>query len=304
MPNASAPKDFQGLLLALQTYWADRGCALMQGYDLEVGAGTMNPATFLRVLGPEPWNVAYVEPSRRPADGRFGENPFRFQHYFQYQVVLKPAPENVLDLYWSSLEALGIDLRRHDMRLVEDDWEQPTLGAWGLGWEVWCDGMEITQWTYFQQLGGFDVELVPAEITYGLDRLGMVLQDKRTVFELEWAPGVSWEELFRENEREFSVYNFEAASTDVLARHFEDYETEARALLERDLPLPAYDQVLKASHTFNLLDARGAISVTERAAYIGRVRNLARAVAQMWLERQSPSDPDAASAEADAHAAV
>ena len=221
----------------------------------------------------------------RPSDGRYGENPFRFQHFYQYQVVLKPSPADVLDLYFASLERIGIDLKRHDVRLVEDDWEAPTLGAGGLGWEIWIDGMEITQFTYFQQLGGFDVELVPAEITYGLDRLGMVLQDKRTVFELEWAPGVTWEELLRENEREFSVYNFEAASTDVLARHFEDYETEARALLERDLPLPAYDQVLKASHTFNLLDARGAISVTERAAYIGRVRTLARRVAQLYVEK-------------------
>lgn len=297
-------RTYQDMLAGLESFWGDYGCVLLQPYHTEVGAGTMNPATFLRCLGAKPWKTGYVEPSMRPSDGRYGQNPFRFQHFYQYQVVLKPSPADVLDLYFASLERIGIDLRRHDLRLVEDDWEAPTLGAWGLGWEIWIDGMEITQFTYFQQLGGFDVDLVPAEITYGLDRLGMVLQNKRTVFELEWAPGVTWEELFRENEREFSVYNFEAASTELLARHFEDYETEARALLERDLPLPAYDQVLKASHTFNLLDARGALSVTERAAYIGRVRNLARAVAQMWLERQSSSDPDAAPAEADAHAAV
>ena len=297
-------RTYQDMLAGLESFWGEYGCVLLQPYHTEVGAGTMNPATFLRCLGPEPWKTGYVEPSMRPSDGRYGENPFRFQHFYQYQVVLKPSPADVLDLYFASLERIGIDLRRHDVRLVEDDWEAPTLGAWGLGWEIWIDGMEITQFTYFQQLGGFDVDLVPAEITYGLDRLGMVLQDKRTVFELEWAPGVTWEELFRENEREFSVYNFESASTELLTRHFEDYETEARALLERDLPLPAYDQVLKASHMFNLLDARGALSVTERAAHIGRVRNLARAVAQMWLERQSPSDPDAAPAEADAHAAV
>ncbi len=297
-------RTYQDMLAGLETFWGDYGCVRLQPYHTEVGAGTMNPATFLRCLGPTPWKAAYVEPSMRPSDGRYGENPFRFQHFYQYQVVLKPSPSDVLDVYFASLERIGIDLRKHDLRLVEDDWEAPTLGAWGLGWEIWIDGMEITQFTYFQQLGGFDVELVPAEITYGLDRLGMVLQNKRTVFELDWAPGVTWEELFRENEREFSVYNFEAASTEILARHFEDYESEARALLERDLPLPAYDQVLKASHAFNLLDARGALSVTERAAHIGRVRNLARTVARMWLERQGPSDPGAAPAEADAHAAV
>jgi glycyl-tRNA synthetase alpha chain len=278
--------NYQEMIIALERYWADCGCALMQPYHTEVAAGTMSPNTFLRCLGPKPWNVAYVEPSIRPLDGRYGENPFRFQHYFQYQVVLKPAPENVLDLYWSSLEALGIDLSRHDMRLVEDDWEQPTLGAWGLGWEVWCDGMEITQWTYFQQLGGFDVELVPAEMTYGLERLAMFLQGKRTAFELEWAPGVTWGEVYREAERQWSRYNFEEAPVDVLARRFDEYEAECRHLLERELPLPAYDLVLKCSHTFNLLDARGAISVTERAAYIGRVRNLARGVAQAYLGSQ------------------
>jgi len=269
--------------MALERYWADYGCVVMQPYHTELAAGTMNPATFLRCLGPKPWNVAYVEPVIRPLDGRYGENPFRFQHYFQYQVVLKPAPANVLDLYWASLEALGIDLQRHDMRLVEDDWEQPTLGAWGLGWEVWCDGMEITQWTYFQQLGGFDVELVPAEMTYGLERLAMFLQGKRTAFELEWAPGVTWGDVYLEAEREWSRYNFEEAPLDVLTRRFGEYEAECRHLLERRLTIPAYDLVLKCSHTFNLLDARGAISVTERAAYIGRVRRLARGVAEAYL---------------------
>ena len=277
-------RTYQDMLAGLESFWGDYGCVLLQPYHTEVGAGTMNPATFLRCLGPKPWKTGYVEPSIRPSDGRYGENPFRFQHFYQYQVVLKPSPADVLDLYFASLERIGIDLKRHDLRLVEDDWEAPTLGAGGLGWEIWIDGMEITQFTYFQQLGGFDVELVPAEITYGLDRLGMVLQNKRTVFELEWARGMTWEELFRENEREFSVYNFEAASTELLAHHFEDYEAEARALLARDLPLPAYDQVLKASHTFNVLDARGAISVTERARYIGRIRALSRLAALAYVE--------------------
>jgi glycyl-tRNA synthetase alpha chain len=282
-----ATPTFQDTIRALEGYWADYGCVLMQPYHTELAAGTMNPATFLRSLGPRPWKTAYVEPVIRPADGRYGKNPYRFQHYFQYQVVIKPAPEDVLDLYFASLEAIGIDLRRHDVRLVEDDWEQATLGAWGLGWEVWCDGMEITQWTYFQQLGGFDVELVPAEITYGLERLTMFLQDKRSAFDLEWVPGVTWGDVYWESEREWSAYNFELAPVDVLARRFGEHEAECRLLLERRLPLPAYDQVLKASHTFNLLDARGVLSVTERAAYIGRVRNLARAVAQAYLELEA-----------------
>src|SRR5213079_1265661 len=252
-------------------------------YHTEVAAGTMNPATFLRCLGPGPWKTAYVEPVIRPLDGRYRENPYRFQHYFQYQVILKPAPEDVLDRYFASLEAIGIDLQRHDVRLVEDDWEQPTLGAWGLGWEVGCDGMEITQWTYFQQLGGVDVELVPAEMTYGLERLAMFLQGKRSAFELEWAPGVTWGDVYRESEREWSIYNFEVAPVDVLMRRFEEYESECRHLLEQGLTIPAYDQVLKCSHTFNLLDARGAISGTERAAYIGRVLKLARGVAEAYL---------------------
>jgi len=283
MSDLAAP-TFQDTIRALESYWADYGCVLMQPYHTELAAGTMNPATFLRSLGPRPWKTAYVEPVIRPLDGRYGENPYRFQHYFQYQVVIKPAPADVLDLYFGSLEAIGIDLQRHDVRLVEDDWEQATLGAWGLGWEVWCDGMEITQWTYFQQLGGLDVELVPAEITYGLERLAMFLQNKRSAFELEWAPGVTYADVYRENEREWSAYNFELAPVDVLTRQFTDFEEECRLLLERQLPLPAYDQVLKCSHTLNLLDARGAVSATERAAYIGRVRNLARAVAQVYLE--------------------
>jgi glycyl-tRNA synthetase alpha chain len=278
---------YQDTIRALEGYWADYGCVLMQPYHTELAAGTMNPATFLRSLGPSPWKTAYVEPVIRPLDGRYGENPYRFQHYFQYQVVIKPAPADVLDLYFSSLEAIGIDLQRHDVRLVEDDWEQPTLGAWGLGWEVWCDGMEITQWTYFQQLGGFDVELVPAEITYGLERLAMFLQGKRSAFELEWAPGITWGEVYRESEREWSTYNFELAPVDVLTRRFGEHEQECRLLLERRLPLPAYDQVLKASHTFNLLDARGALSATERAAYIGRVRDLSREVARVYLELEA-----------------
>jgi glycyl-tRNA synthetase alpha chain len=280
-----SPPNYQEMIASLERYWADYGCVVMQPYHTELAAGTMNPATFLRSLGPAEWKTAYVEPVIRPTDGRYGENPFRFQHYFQYQVLLKPAPEDVLDLYFASLEALGIDTKKHDVRLVEDDWEQPTLGAWGLGWEVWCDGMEVTQFTYFQQVGGLEVELVPAEITYGLERLAMFLQGKRSALELEWAPGVRWGDVYRESEREWSVYNFEVAPVDILTSRFEEHETECRMLLDRELPLPAYDQVLKCSHTFNLLDARGAISVTERAAYIGRVRTLARKVAQLYVEK-------------------
>jgi len=280
-----SPPNYQEMIASLERYWADYGCVLMQPYHTELAAGTMNPATFLRSLGPDEWKTAYVEPVIRPTDGRYGENPFRFQHYFQYQVLLKPAPEDVLDLYFASLEALGIDTKRHDVRLVEDDWEQPTLGAWGLGWEVWCDGMEVTQFTYFQQVGGLEIELVPAEITYGLERLAMFLQGKRSALELEWAPGVRWGDVYRESEREWSVYNFEVAPVDILTSRFGEHETECRMLLDRELPLPAYDQVLKCSHTFNLLDARGAISVTERAAYIGRVRTLARKVAQLYVEK-------------------
>ncbi|HEY7004543.1 MAG TPA: glycine--tRNA ligase subunit alpha [Gaiellaceae bacterium] len=277
--------SYQEMIASLERYWAEYGCVLMQPYHTELAAGTMNPATFLRSLGPGEWKTAYVEPVIRPTDGRYGENPFRFQHYFQYQVLLKPAPEDVLDLYFASLEAVGIDTKMHDVRLVEDDWEQPTLGAWGLGWEVWCDGMEVTQFTYFQQVGGLEVEVVPAEITYGLERLAMFLQGKRSALELDWAPGVTWGDVYKESEREWSVYNFEAAPVEILTRRFEEHEAECLDLLDRELPLPAYDQVLKCSHTFNLLDARGAISVTERAAYIGRVRTLARRVAQLYVEK-------------------
>jgi tetrameric-type glycyl-tRNA synthetase alpha subunit len=288
--------NYQEMIRALEGYWAERGCVLMQPYHTEVGAGTFNPATVLRCLGPKPWRTAYVEPSIRPTDGRYAENPFRFQQFWQYQVVLKPAPEDVLDVYFASLEELGIDLTLHDIRLVEDDWEAPTLGGWGLGWEVWIDGMEITQWTYFQQMGGLDLELVPAEITYGLDRLAMVVQGKASVLDLEWAPGLSWGDIFRENERQWSRYNFEEAPVDVLMRHFEDYEAQCRRLLAQRLPLPAYDHVLKCSHAFNLLDARGAISVTERAAYIARVRNLAREVCKLYLELEAEAEADAVAA--------
>ena len=278
----SAP-SFQDLIARLQTYWSDHGCVVMQPYHTEVGAGTFNPATALRSLGPEPWKTAYVEPSIRPTDGRYGENPFRFQHYFQYQVLLKPAPSDVVDLYFASLKAIGIDLQQHDIRLVEDNWEGPTLGAWGLGWEVWLDGMEVTQFTYFQQFGGIDLDLIPAELTYGLERLAMFLQGKRTAFEIEWTSGVSWGDVYKENERQWSTYNFEVAPVDVLTRRFGEHEDECEALVESELPLPAYDQVLKCSHVFNLLDARGAISVTERAGYILRVRDLARRVAELHV---------------------
>jgi glycyl-tRNA synthetase alpha chain len=277
------------MIAGLERYWADYGCVIMQPYHTEVGAGTFNPATFLRCLGPQPWKTAYVEPCIRPTDGRYGENPFRFQHYFQYQVVLKPSPEDVLERYFASLEAVGIDLRQHDVRLVEDDWEGPTLGAWGLGWEVWVDGMEVTQFTYFQQLGGLELDLIPAEITYGLERLAMFLQGKQSAFDLEWAPGVTWGDVYRENEREWSTYNFEVAPVEVLMHRFGEHEAECRELVARGLPLPAYDQVLKCSHAFNLLDARGAISVTERAAYIARVRKLARAVAEQYVESLADS---------------
>ena len=278
-----AALNYQDMIRALEGYWADYGCVLMQPYHTELGAGTANPSTFLRCLGPQPWKAAYVEPVIRPTDGRYGENPFRFQHYFQYQVILKPAPSDVLDLYWGSLRAIGIELEKHDPRLVEDDWEQATMGAWGLGWEVWLDGLEVTQFTYFQQLGGLDLDLIPAEITYGLERLAMFLQGVDSALDLEWAPGVAWGDVYRESEREWSTYNFEEAPVDVLLRRFDEYEAEANHLVERDLPLPAYDQVLKCSHTLNLLDARGAVSPTERQAYILRVRTLARRVAHSYL---------------------
>lgn len=292
-PGPAAASSFQDLILTLQTYWARQGCLLLQPYDMEVGAGTSHPATTLRALGPEPWSVAYVQPSRRPKDGRYGENPNRLQHYYQFQVILKPSPANVLELYLGSLEALGISSKRHDIRFVEDDWENPTLGAWGLGWEVWCDGMEVTQFTYFQQVGGFDCSPVSAEITYGLERLAMYVQGKDNVYDLDFnGRGVKYGEVFHQAEREFSAYNFEHADTEQLFRRFADVEKECMALVEKGLALPAYDQCLKASHTFNLLDARGVISVTERAAYIGRVRTLAKACCTQWLKGRGhlPSD--------------
>ncbi len=273
---------FQQLILRLNEFWDRQGCVLLQPYDMEVGAGTFHTATFLRAIGPEPWNAAYVQPSRRPKDGRYGENPNRLQHYYQYQVVMKPSPADIQERYLASLAALGIDAGQHDIRFVEDDWESPTLGAWGLGWEVWLDGMEVTQFTYFQQVGGLDCKPVLGEITYGLERLAMYLQGKESVFDLVWTPGVSYGDVYHQNEMEQSRYNFELANTGMLFRHFEDYEREAKDLLVVQCVLPAYEMVIKASHTFNLLDARGAISVTERAAYIGRVRALARTVAQAY----------------------
>ncbi len=275
---------FQQIILKLQSYWADQGCALLQPYDMEVGAGTSHTATFLRALGPEPWKCAYVQPSRRPKDGRYGENPNRLQHYYQYQVVLKPAPSNILELYLGSLKALGFDLKKNDIRFVEDDWENPTLGAWGLGWEVWLNGMEVTQFTYFQQVGGIDCRPITGEITYGLERLAMYLQGVDNVYSLTWTDGLSYGDVYKQNEVEQSTYNFEHSDADFLFTAFTAHEKQAKYLMEQQLALPAYEQVLKGVHTFNLLDARGAISVTERAAYIGRLRNLARTVAQSYFE--------------------
>lgn len=277
--------SFQELILKLQKFWADYGCLIAQPYDIEKGAGTFNPHTFFRVLGPDPWKVAYVEPSRRPTDGRYGENPNRLQHYYQFQVILKPAPPDVQDVYLNSLRALGLKLEEHDVRFVEDDWESPTLGAWGLGWEVWLDGMEITQFTYFQQMGGIDLNPISAEITYGLERIAMYLQGVDNVFELIWAPGVKYGDVHRKTEVEFSVYNFEEADTSMLLNLFEMYEREAQRLLDKGLVLPAYDYTLKCSHTFNLLDARGVISVAERTNYIARVRRLANKCAKLYLEK-------------------
>ncbi len=284
---AEAPPNkpnFQSMILALQSFWAARGCVLLQPYDMEVGAGTFHPATTLRVLGPTPWKAAYVQPSRRPTDGRYGENPNRLQHYYQYQVVLKPSPADVQQLYLDSLRHLGIDPAMHDIRFVEDDWESPTLGAWGLGWEVWCDGMEVTQFTYFQQVGGIECAPVTAEITYGLERLAMFIQEVENVYDLDWnGAGVKYGDVFLRAEREYSAHNFEHANTQILLQHFKDAEGECMALLEQKLALPAYDQCIKASHLFNLLDARGVISVTERASYIGRVRALAKGCCEGWL---------------------
>ena len=276
--------SFQQLVLQLNAFWDRRGCVLLQPYDMEVGAGTFHTATFLRAIGPEPWNAAYVQPSRRPKDGRYGENPNRLQHYYQYQVVLKPSPEDIQDVYLESLKDLGIDPAQHDIRFVEDDWESPTLGAWGLGWEVWLDGMEITQFTYFQEVGSLPCKPVLGEITYGLERLALYLQDKQSVFDLVWVDGVKYGDVYHQNEVEQSRYNFELSNSEMLFRHFTEFESEAKRLMAAQCVLPAYEMVLKCSHAFNLLDARGAISVTERAAYIARVRALSRAVAQAYYE--------------------
>jgi glycyl-tRNA synthetase alpha chain len=286
----SPPITFQGLIQRLNTYWAEQGCVLIQPLDLEVGAGTFHPATFLRALGPEPWNAAYVQPSRRPTDGRYGENPNRLQRYYQYQVALKPNPDNIVELYFDSLKALGIDPQVHDLRLVEDNWESPTLGAWGLGWEVWLNGMEVTQFTYFQQAGGLECKPVLGEITYGLERLCMYLQNCDNVYDLVWTRGpqgvVTYGDVYHQNEVEQSAYNFEHANVDVLLRRFDECEAEALAIVEQGLPLPAYEQVCKASHCFNLLDARRAISVTERQRYILRVRRMSQAVAEAYYAQR------------------
>jgi glycyl-tRNA synthetase alpha chain len=294
--SSSSPSctTFQGLILALQAYWARHGCVLLQPYDMEVGAGTFHPATFLRAIGPEPWRTAYVQPSRRPTDGRYGENPNRLQHYYQFQVLLKPSPEDIQDLYLGSLRELGLDPLVHDIRFVEDNWESPTLGAWGLGWEVWLNGMEVTQFTYFQQVGGLDCRPVSGEITYGLERIAMYLQGVESVFDLTWTEGaqgaIRYGDVFHQNEVEMSAYNFEHANTAELFHWFDACEKDSQALIEANLPLPAYELLLKASHTFNLLDARSAISVTERQRYILRVRQLARAVAQAYYERRESLD--------------
>ena len=277
---------FQELILALQNYWANHGCILQQPYDTEKGAGTFHPATFLRALGPEPWNVAYVEPSRRPTDGRYGENPNRLQHYYQFQVLLKPSPMNIQELYLDSLKSFGIDPAKHDIRFVEDDWESPTLGAWGLGWEVWLDGMEITQFTYFQQCGGIDLKPIPGELTYGIERIAMYIQGVDNVYDLDWGGGLKYGDVHHQTEVEFSTYNFEEADTGMMLQLFDMYEKECIRLAERELVFPAYDYVLKCSHAFNMLDARGAISVTERAHYIGRVRNLSKMCAELYVAQR------------------
>ncbi|WP_022854008.1 glycine--tRNA ligase subunit alpha [Thermodesulfatator atlanticus] len=275
---------FQDVIKTLNKFWAEKGCLILQPYDMEVGAGTFHPATFLRSLGPEPWKAAYVQPSRRPTDGRYGENPNRLQHYYQYQVVIKPSPDNIQELYLQSLEAFGLDLRNHDVRFVEDDWESPTLGAWGLGWEVWLDGMEITQFTYFQQVGGFDCYPVTVEITYGLERLTMYLQGVDNVFELAWNEHVKYGEVHHRGEVEYSIYNFEAADVDMLRNLFDAWEKEGFRILDEGLALPGYDCCIKCSHIFNLLDARKALSVAERTTYIARVRALAKKSAEVWLK--------------------
>ncbi len=281
---------FQGLILALQTYWAEQGCVLQQPYDMEMGAGTFHPATFLRAIGPEAWSAAYVQPCRRPSDGRYGENPNRLQHYYQFQVVIKPSPLDIQELFLGSLEMLGIDPLIHDVRFVEDNWESPTLGAWGLGWEVWLNGMEVTQFTYFQQVGGLECKPVTGEITYGLERIAMYLQGIDSIYDLIWTDGplgkVTYGDVFHQNEVEMSTYNFEQAPVDALFEQFDFLESESKRFIELDLPLPAYEMMVKASHAFNLLDARHAISVTERARFIGRVRDLAREVARVYFDRR------------------
>jgi glycyl-tRNA synthetase alpha chain len=280
--------SFQDIIMSLQKFWGKNGCIILQPYDLEVGAGTFHPATTLRSLGPQPWKAAYVQPSRRPTDGRYGENPNRLQHYYQYQVIIKPSPKNIKQTYLKSLAAIGINVKNHDIRFVEDDWESPTLGASGLGWEVWCDGMEITQFTYFQQMTGLECKPVPVEITYGLERLCMFVQGKKNVYDLDWnSEGVKYKEVFLQAEKEFSAYNFEFANTESLLKNFENTEIECKSLLEKKLSLPAYDQCLKASHIFNLLDARGVIGVAERTGYITRIRDLAKGCGAVWLSSQS-----------------
>ncbi len=292
MSTPAKPQCFQELILTLQDYWARQGCLILQPYDMEMGAGTFHTATTLRALGPRPWNAAYVQPSRRPSDGRYGENPMRMQHYYQFQVIMKPSPADFQELYLGSLAVIGIDATLHDIRFVEDDWESPTLGAWGLGWEVWCDGMEVSQFTYFQQVGGIEVEIVSGEVTYGLERLAMYLFDKKTVYDLPYnspdsSVPLTYGDVFLENEREQSAYNFEHADTEMLFRHFADAEKESGRMIEKKLPLPAYEQCIKASHAFNMLDARGVISVTERQSYILRVRTLAKACCEAWLATQA-----------------
>ncbi|MGK2945816.1 MAG: glycine--tRNA ligase subunit alpha [Desulfuromonadales bacterium] len=278
--------SFQELIMALQHYWANHGCIIQQPYDTEKGAGTFHPATFLRALGPEPWNVAYVEPSRRPTDGRYGNNPNRLQHYYQFQVLLKPSPMNIQELYLDSLKSFGIDPAKHDIRFVEDDWESPTLGAWGLGWEVWLDGMEITQFTYFQQCGGIDLKPIPGELTYGIERIAMYIQGVDNVYDLDWGGGIKYGDVHHQTEVEFSTYNFEEADTGMMLQLFDMFEKESVRLAEKALVFPAYDYVLKCSHAFNMLDARGAISVTERAHYIGRVRNLSKLCAEAYVAQR------------------
>ncbi len=302
MTNNKKPLSFQEIILTLHQFWSDQGCLILQPYDMEVGAGTFHPATTLRALGKQPWNAAYVQPSRRPTDGRYGENPNRLQHYYQYQVIMKPSPENIQELYLESLKKIGIDSKYHDIRFVEDDWESPTLGAWGLGWEVWCDGMEVTQFTYFQQVGGLECNPVSAEITYGLERLAMYIQNVSNVYDLDFnGRGVKYGDVFLRAEQEYTAHNFEFANTDMLLRHFEDAEKECLSLLSaqsehaalkgrKGLALPAYDQCLKASHLFNLLDARGVISVVERQAYIGRVRALAKACCETWVGEETATE--------------